>query len=184
MPKAGPKKRRAKAEEAAIRAAVEEHGRRGKPQPVRKAGRVRTYSFKSDDKKKPARKLSLDPTAQGYNVRNARAWQPWEEAILFAEPGMALDALTKAQAVCEHKALSVEQPVAILGDDRIYRRCPSCQAILRWWGSYTATLQAEWMSLRVTGYDMPEWGEMFTKDKSLWLFILEEAQAAITDEEV
>jgi hypothetical protein len=52
----------------------------------------------------------------------------------------------------------------------------------RWWGSYTMTIQAEWMQYRIEGYGMTEWGELFTKDKTLWLFILEEAQVAKADE--
>jgi hypothetical protein len=28
---------------------------------------------------------------------------------------------------------------------------------------------------------MPEWGELFTTDKSLWVFIMEEAHVALSD---
>lgn len=179
--KAGPKKRRAKSEAEAIREAVEEHGSRS----VR-SGRnrfpLRTYSYKPVKKKESKRKLSLDKTAEGFNDRNNRTWQPWEEAILFVEATKVLDTLTKNQMQCDHKALRGEKAIASLTEDQTYRRCPDCQVILRWWGNYTQTIQAEWMQYRVEGYGMPEWGELFTTDKALWLFILEEAQLALTDE--
>lgn len=181
--KAGPKKRRAKSEAELIREAVEEHGRRGVKQRGRRATKVHTFAYKKPAKKQqPKRKLSLDKSAVGYNDRNARPWQVWEEAILFVEPTKVLDAMTKQQMLCEHKALRNEKPLAVLGDDAQWRTCPSCQAVLRWWGSYTNTIQAEWMSLRIDGYDMAAWGELFTKDKSLWLFIIEEAHAEIPGE--
>lgn len=181
--KAGPKKRRAKTEAEQIAAAVDEHGARGVKQ-TRRATKVREYKYKEPAKKQaPKRKLSLDPRAAGFNDRSRRPWETWEEAILFSEPTKVMDALTKMQMQCEHKSLSVEQPTAVLGEDKVYRRCPSCQVILRWWGNYTATIQGEWQSLRISGYSMPEWGDLFTKDKSLWVFIMEEAHTAISDKE-
>lgn len=184
LTKAGPKKRRTEAERIAT--AVDEHGSRGVKQ-TRKASRVRSYKYKEPAKKKeaPKRKLSLDPRAEGFNDRSARPWEPWEEAILFSDPKVVLDDLTKKQMLCEHKALKAEKPSAVVGswETREYRICPTCQAFLRWWGSYTATIQAEWQTLRLTGYEMPEWGELFTKDKSLWVFIMEEAHVAISDKE-
>lgn len=181
--KAGPKKRRAKTEAEKIAAAVTEHGaisvRTG-----RKNGKVHSYSYKKPEKKKtPKRKLSLDQTAIGLNDRNKREWAPWEEAILFVEPAKVLDELAKKQMLCEHKALKEVRETAVLGEAS-WRTCPACQVVLRWWGNYTATIQAEWMSYRVDGYSMPDWGELFTKDKSLWVFIIEEAHVALSDEEV
>jgi len=180
--KAGTKKRRAKSEQEMIREAVEEHGRRG-VRAERRSSKVRSYSYKKPAKKKePKRKLSLDKTAVGYNDRNRREWQPWEEAILFVDAKVVLDELTKKQIQCDHKALKTERPVAVLGDDAQWRTCPNCQAVLRWWGSYTATIQAEWMSYRVNGYPMTEWGELYTRDKTLWLFVIEEAHASKEDD--
>ena len=184
--KAGPKKKRAKKEQAdelALRAAIEENRVRGKLGATRRASKVRSYKYKDAKPKQPARKLSLDPTAEGLSGRNHRDWQPWEEAIIFAEPGTALDTLSKHQAACDHKPLMTEKPIASMMD-REYRTCPTCQAVLRWWGSYTLTIMAEWQSYRITGYNPEEWGELFTKDKSLWLPIMEEAHAALSDEEV
>lgn len=181
--KAGPKKRRAKTEAERIAAAVEDHGARGIRQ-TRKASKLRVYKYKEPAKKKaPARKLSLDPRAEGLNDRSHRPWETWEEAILFSEPTKVLDDLTKKQMLCDHKPLMGEKPVASLGEDSQWRTCPTCQAVLRWWGNYTATIQAEWQSLRLVGYSMPEWGELFTKDKSLWVFIMEEAHVALSDKE-
>lgn len=181
--KAGPKKRNAKTEAERIAAAVDEHGARGVKQ-TRRATKVRKFQYKAPAKKQaPKRKLSLDARAAGLNDRTRREWETWEEAILFSEPSKVLNDLTKMQMRCEHKALSAEQPTAVLGEDKVYRRCPSCQVILRWWGSYTATIQAEWQSLRIEGFSMSAWGELFTKDKSLWVFIMEEAHTAISDKE-
>lgn len=183
--KAGPKKRRAKTERERIEAAIEDHGARGVRQ-TRRASKLRVYKYKEPAKKKaPKRKLSLDPRAEGLNDRSHRPWETWEEAILFSEPTKVLDDLTKKQMLCEHKALKVEKPTAVIGswETREYRICPTCQAFLRWWGNYTATIQAEWQSLRLDGYSMPEWGELFTKDKSLWVFIMEEAHVALSDKE-
>lgn len=170
--KAGPKKKRAKSEAEQIRDAVEEHGGRGV---VGRKSKVRSYSYKKTAKPKPKRKLSLDKRAAGFNDRNVRQWEPWEEAILFVEPTKVMDAFARKQMECEHKPLQVAKPVAQLGEDQEWRTCPHCQAVLRWWGSYTATLRAEWMSYRVFGYGMEEWGSLFTKDKSLWAFLIEEA---------
>lgn len=181
MVKAGPKKRRAKTEAEAIREATEEHGVRG-IRSGRRSSKVKTYSYKAGKPKREKRKLSLDKSAIGLNDRNDRKWEPWEEAILFSDPAMVLDDLTRKQVECDHKALQGEKAVALLGEDKQYRTCPKCQVVLRWWGSYTATIQAEWQSYRIEGYGMEDWGAMFTKDKSLWLFILEEAQVALTDE--
>lgn len=175
MTKAGPKKRRAKSEAEMIATAVEEHGARGM-QVGRRSSKVRKYTYKKPVKKQaPKRKLSLDKTAAGLNDRNSREWEPWEEAILFMEPTKVMDALTRQQIECEHKPLKEAKPVAVLGDDAQWRTCPTCQSVLRWWGSYTATLQGEWLSYRIAGFDMTEWGELYSKDKSLWLFLIEEA---------
>lgn len=46
VPKAGPKARAAKTEADAIRAAVEEHTVRGRKKATRRAGRVRSYTYK------------------------------------------------------------------------------------------------------------------------------------------
>jgi len=186
MVKAGPKKRRAKSEAELIASAVEEHGARGM-QVGKRNGKVRTYSYKKPVKKKtePKRKLSLDKSAEGLNDRNRRDWEPWEEAILFVEPTKVLDELVRKQIECEHKPLKTARPLAVLGEEREWRTCPTCQSVLRWWGSYTTTLQGEWMSYRVDGYPMEEWGELFTKDKSLWIPMIEEAAyLKNTDEEV
>lgn len=179
----GTKKRRAKTEADLRAQAVEEHGARGVKQ-TRRASKVRSFRYKQPDKKKaPKRKLSLDLRAEGLNDRSTRPWESWEEAILFSEPTKVLDDLTKKQMLCEHKALKAEKPVASLGDDWQWRTCPNCQVVLRWWGNYMATIQAEWQGLRITGYSMPEWGELFTKDKSLWVFTIEEAHLALSDKE-
>lgn len=180
-PKAGPKARRAKSEAEAIRQAVDAHGARG-VKAGRKSSKVRTYAFKVAKKKPAKRKLSLDKTSAGLNDRNPREWESWEEAILMADASVVLDALTKQQVACPHKAIRDEKPIATLGEDQQHRVCPTCQVVLRWWGNYTLTIQAEWMLYRIEGYSMPEWGELFTKDKTLWLFIIEEAQFALTDE--
>lgn len=181
--KAGPKKRRAKTERDRISEAVEEHGARGVKQ-TRRATKVRSYTYKETAKKKaPKRKLSLDLRAQGLNDRSSRKWESWEEAILFSEPTKVLDDLTKKQMLCDHKPLMNEKAVASLGEDAQWRTCPTCQAVLRWWGNYTATIQAEWQSLRLVGYSPSEWGELFTKDKSLWVFLMEEAHVAHSDKE-
>ena len=173
--KAGPKKRRAKSEAEAIREAVEEHGARG-TQTGRRASKVRKYAYKETAKKQaPKRKLSLDKRAEGLNDRNVREWEPWEETILFMEPTKVVDALTRMQIECEHKSIKEAKPVALLGEDWQWRTCSRCQAVLRWYGSFTATIQAEWMSYRIEGYSMPEWGDLFNRDKSLWLFLIEEA---------
>jgi hypothetical protein len=173
-------------EEKVLRDAVEENRTRGITA-SRRNSKVRTYNYKKPVKKKTLkRKLALDKRSAGLNDRNVREWQPWEEAILFVDGSVVLDELTKKQVSCEHKALKNEPNTAVAGswEVREYRICPSCQSFLRWYGSYTNTLRAEWMSLRVEGYEMDEWGSIFTKDKTMWLFLLEEAQANKEDDNV
>lgn len=137
-------------------------------------------------KVKGAKRVEAEVEAQaegrtGFNDRNSRSWEPWEEAILMSPPDHVHDDLTRFQMECPH--ISIKDPRTAISEDASYRRCGECQAILRWWTTYPETLRGEWLRHRIVGYSPTAWGELFDPDKSLWAFIIEEARDALSDKE-
>lgn len=68
------------------------------------------------------------------------------------------------------------------GYEPVWMRCPDCGLLRRWHGSRTATKSMEWMSYCPDGFDMFEWEELFTRDRSMWMFLHDEALASMVDE--
>ena len=168
VPKAGPKKRRARTEEEAIRAAVEEHGKRG-VRPARRAGKVRTYTYKEPPAKVPEPEPMWTPyLREPIELERYRRELPTDLQPMAAK-------LFKME--CDHPEKEVVSVIAPLdpSERRSQWRCNRCHCLGNTAGKMRM-LYEEWLTYCPEGYDMWEWADMFTKDKSLWRFIYEEAE--------
>lgn len=61
-------------------------------------------------------------------------------------------------------------------------RCKRCDSLRRWLGSTAKTRQGEWMTYCPDGFDMFDWDELYTRDKTLWPFIHDEALYAMLED--
>lgn len=179
-PKAGPKKRRAKTEDEAIRNAVAEHGTRG----LRRTRKVRSYKYKETDadKRKRGKQVITD------QEREFRLREPDgpSEFKLFKD---ALDESAKPFAEmywhmkCPHKR-EVEVaviPSMVLGKEASHVQCLDCDIIRRWHGTKTLTKQKEWIGYCPDGYDMFDWEALFLRDRSMWQLIHDEVLAEMAE---
>jgi hypothetical protein len=169
VPKAGPKKRRAKAEEELIREAIDQHGTR----PVkgtRRSGKVRTFTY------------------EGRGVTEAPAqpqegWQPYlrepfelEEYRRSLPADLQPHALRLFKAECDHQwvVAGTKAPLDPNGRED-WLGCERCAILVKRAG-VIAMLRDEWRQYCPEGYDMFTWDDLFTKDKTLWRFIIEEVE--------
>lgn len=169
VPKAGPKARRAKSEAEAIRAAVEEHGKRGRPKPSRRAGKVNTFQYKEPPAKEPEPEPMWSPyLREPHELEAFRRELPPEQQSLAAN-------LFKMD--CPHEVREVTASITPLDPSarEEWWKCPRCWYSAKKQGKLSE-LRAEWNSYCPEGYDMWEWADMFTKDKTLWRFIYDEAE--------
>jgi hypothetical protein len=171
-PKAGPKARRAKSEAEHIREAVEEYGVRG-VRPSRKAGKVRSYRYKE-----------APPTPEETPVEG---WQPYlrepHELVAYRSElpeDLRPHAAKLFKMECEHTVRDITAVNAPLdpSEREEWWRCRRCWYSAKKTG-INATLREEWNSYCPEGFDMWEWADMFTKDRTMWRFIYEEAEYAL-----
>lgn len=176
--KAGPKKKRAKAEEELIRQAIEENRSRGGPKgKPRRAGKVRSYRYKEAAKPEP------QPAEE--------RWRPYERNYPFEfgeyEQSLPEDlrpfAVKLYKAECPHsrwEVVTVQAPLDPAQREQ-HVRCHRCWYTAKQQGRMRM-LYEEWMSLAPEGYDHFDWGDLFTKDKTLWRYIYEEAEHALVSD--
>lgn len=169
VPKAGPKKRRAKNEAERIREAVEEHGKRG-IKPARRAGKVNSFQYKESEA--PA-KVEEPDTWKPY-LRMPHEFVAFKDALPEDLQPMAAKLFTMQ---CDHMEREITAVIAPLDPSKReeWWRCERC-----WYSakkqSKTTNLMAEWNSYCPEGMDMFDWEDMFTRDKGMWRFIYEEAE--------
>ena len=174
VPKAGPKKRRAKSEAEAIRAAVEEHGKRG-VRVSRRAGKVNTFKYKEAEA--PAKP---EPVEQWVPyLREPHELETYRRELPYDLQPFAAKLFKMECGHIDREVTAMKAPLDP-SEREEWWRCPRC-----WYSAkkqtYLRELQAEWASYCPDGYDMWEWMDMFTKDRSLWRFIYEEAEVELVD---
>lgn len=178
-PKAGPKARRAKSEAEAIRAAVEEHGRRG-VKASRRAGKVDTYHYKEPTTAEAAAKDGGESFVWKPYLREPHALEQYRREL---PEDMRPHAAKLFKMECDHAEREVTSVLAPLDPSKReeWWRCENC-----WHSdkkqSKTAELRHEWHGYCPEGYDMWEWADMFTKDKTMWRYIYEEAEYLLVAE--
>lgn len=178
-PKAGPKHKAAKTEEDRIRAAVEEHGRRGQPRAKRKSSRVTVYNFKEAEVE---RKRAVDAKTRedtlAYSLR-----EPGEPtAFDLFRKNLSEDAKPFAmlyfQMQCEHGRRTIAERYSMVdGNDAAFAVCDHCGAAFR----LPYSKWQEWINYCPDGFDMIEWADMYSRDKSMWQFIHDEVLAELAE---
>lgn len=184
VPKAGPKKRRAKSEEEMIRAAVEEHGRRG-VRARRKASNVHTYSFKEVETAKHKKaEAFLTEQERVFAMRLPQGPSPFVEFVSDLSDEERIFASAYWHMQCEHRNEKPQMidPSFVNGVTPVTMECPDCGLVRRWHGTRTETKLQEWMSYCPNGYDMFDWQDMFVRDRSMWRFIHDEVLADMVDD--
>lgn len=182
-PKAGPKKRRAKSEEAAIRAAVEEHGKRG-VRAVRKSSKVNTFRYKDPAEERAKRKKLDAYLREMERVFGLREPRHEHEFLMFYDVLKEDErpfAAKLFQMECDHPQSEViaQKGAWSSGEPIRYLACTRC-GIVRREGTTTFMRVEEWTNYCPDGYDMFDWMDLLTKDKSLWRFIYDEVIAEMT----
>lgn len=138
--------------------------------------RVRTYRFKPskfsqsrlDDHE---RMNPYAPTPRPPTALDAFTAALDAEERPYAEQFFQMECPHRDRNLTSYKPATVREARTPLWYD-----CPDCKRTIRWWGTETATKQAEWMEHRPPEIDMETWGQWFTKDRSLWRFIFIEAK--------
>jgi hypothetical protein len=181
-PKAGPKKRRFKseqeAEKAAIRAAIEEHGKR-RPRARRKSSKINSFKYKEASAPAKEKVAGLDPYAlrepEGPSLFDVFAVELPDDQRVFAK--------TYWHMRCEHlyEGVVAGNP-SLDGLEPVWKRCADCGLVRRWYGNRTASKRQEWMTYCPDGFDMFDWEHLFTKDRGMWLYIHDECLAEMVDE--
>lgn len=173
MPKAGPKKRRAKTEAELIQKAIDENAVRLKGA-KRKSGKVRAYTYKDVPKPSP------DAPAEQWvpYIREQPEFLAFEDSLSDDERPNAVKLFCQA---CDHppaKQVLISYIPGGIASQRTNERyrCERCGLGYMGLPSRTATLKAEWRSYCPQGFDMFEWEDLFTRDKSMWRFIIDEAE--------
>lgn len=180
-PKAGPKKRRAKNEQEAIRAAVDESGRRT-VRASRKAGRLNKYSYKdldADKKRRQAQTAKEREEALAYSLRPPKEPTAFEEFYAKLSDGERVFAVMYWHMQCEHakEVVIVETASFVNGNEPEMTECQDCGITRQWHGTKTETKRQEWIGYCPEGYDMWDWMALYVKDRSLWQFIHDEVLA-------
>jgi hypothetical protein len=177
--KAGPKKARAKAEEEAKAKAIEEHRVRGKKTATRKSSKVTRYSYKESDTAKRQRvDRYLAEMQRVFGMREPRH----EDEFLAFHDNLKADeipfALKLFQMSCDHPKTEIiaQKGSWTSGEPVYFTACVRC-ALVRRDAAPTFMLREEWDSHCPEGYDAFDWGDLFTKDKTLWRFIHDEVLA-------
>lgn len=173
VPKAGPKRRRF-TEEERIRQAVDENTRTSK-RAVRKSGRVHSYKYKEAE---PVKERLPHPVfAPTMREPKPGAFLSFLDSLSDEQKPNALDLF---RMECSHANLNVLVVIAPLdpAEREEWMQCDRCGLVLKY-GSKTSMLNQEWMHYCPEGYDMFDWQDLFTRDKSLWSFIVEEAEAEL-----
>lgn len=181
--KAGPKKRRAKSEEQRIREAVAEHGARGKPRTARKSGKVRSFTYKESDASKRAKvDRYLSELQRIFGMRTPRHENEYLEFLYTLKADEHPFALQLFRMTCTHpKVEVVANGTSMVHDNKRHIACVRC-GLVRVEQSKTKMLIAEWQSYCPTGFDMFDWEDLFTKDKSMWRFLHDECLAEMVEE--
>jgi hypothetical protein len=158
-------------DEAKKNLAVAAHRPRKQTKAVRKSGKVKTYQYKEAE---PAK---------------AEPPQEWQPAMREPQPGeflVFLDSLSDEQKphalnlfrmACTHVNLDAIVTIAPLDPSKreSWMQCERCGIVMKW-AAKTIMLRQEWMTYCPEGFDMHDWDDLFTKDKSLWTFISDEAE--------
>jgi hypothetical protein len=175
VPKADPKKRRAKSEEEMIRAAVDEHGKRG-VKARRKSGKVNAFRYKETVH---AANEANTAWHRHQLMREPHGLTPFEEFTDTLADDARVFATTYWHMQCAHADEEVISQTAsfVEGASPEHLRCRNCGLVRRWQGSKTETKRHEWMSYCPDGYDMFEWGDLYVGDRSLWQYIHDECLA-------
>lgn len=180
VPKAGPKKRRARTEAEAIRNAVDEHGVR---QPAKKTSKVREYSYKEGQRAKRKRASAFDAEQQRlFGLREPDGPTPLEEFTETLAPDARVFAELYWHMQCEHVDEEIVLVPSLDGAEPSHVRCKVCGSVRRWWGTKTETKRQEWSGYCPDGYDMFEWHDMYVRDRSMWQFIHDEVLAEMSEE--
>jgi len=121
--------------------------------------------------------------ADEFQMREPNGPSPFE---LFRE-NLPVDAKPFAllywHMQCEHRAEKIIAGTSTLDNyEPVWVRCPDCGLVRRWFGNRSATKKQEWVSYCPDGFDMFEWDELFTRDRSMWRFIHDEVLVSQVDE--
>ena len=135
---------------------------------------VRTYTFKPTARPGERAEAVLDPYARPE--RPPTALETFT-ATLDAEERPHAERFFRMECGHKNRVVTMFKAAAIGASSvPLWHECPDCKTTIKWWGSETATMQAEWMEHRPNGFDPEAWGQLFTKDRSFWRFIWIEAK--------
>lgn len=88
------------------------------------------------------------------------------------------------QMSCDHSGDFAAMVVRAENGEHVYRQCERCQLMFSWLGSKTASKAHEFTSYCPNGYDMLDWLDLYTRDRSLWRFLFMEVQAEMVEESI